>query len=46
MTDSDSGKSACKGCRNTINTINGLYCTRLNRNVEYCKTQPCTKVFN
>ena len=42
---SENKKSACKGCRMAYNALNGLYCTRLKRYVEYSKVQPCTQIF-
>lgn len=38
-------RSVCKGCRNAYYALNGLYCTRLKRYVEYNKVQPCTQIF-
>ncbi len=38
--------SACYGCRFTQNSINGIYCTRLRRYVQYTNVQPCTNIIN
>jgi hypothetical protein len=31
----------CWGCEETLNCINGLYCTRLKGYLEYAQTKPC-----
>lgn len=33
----------CAVCHLGINTVNGRYCTRLNKNVEYAEEPPCNE---
>ena len=40
-------KSVCKGCPTAYQAINGLFCPRLHRYVEYeTKQQPCINIIN
>ncbi|MDY5632505.1 MAG: hypothetical protein SPF56_08470 [Bacteroidaceae bacterium] len=43
MPSEQKSKSACSGCRWTMNCLNGLYCKRLKRYVEYATQQPCLR---
>lgn len=39
-------RSVCHGCRFTLNGINGIFCTRLHRYVQYATTQPCISIIH
>ena len=43
MTEDERKPSACTGCQSAHNSLNGLFCTRRKRYVEYAERKPCER---